>query len=99
MRESVVEKYLVKTVKALGGEAMKFTSPGRRHVSDRLCVLPFGKVYFIETKAPTKKPRPGQVRFIKRMTALGVHCAVLDTKEMIDWYARRMQRQIIKGYR
>ena len=46
MLESTIEHYLVRTVHKLGGEALKFTSPGRRHVNDRLVLLPGGKVWF-----------------------------------------------------
>lgn len=87
MRESVIEYYLVRTVHKLGGEALKFESPGRRHVNDRLCILPGGKVWFIELKQPGAKPRMGQVRFHARLNELGCYWAVLDTKEKIDQWA------------
>lgn len=88
MRESVVEQHLKRVVRKLGGECLKFVSPGRRHVSDRLVLLPGGVVWFIETKAPGKKPRAGQVRFMKRLVQLGATTAVLDTKEKIDEWAQ-----------
>jgi len=87
MLESTIEHYLVRTVHKLGGEALKFTSPGRRHVNDRLVLLPGGKVWFIELKQPNAKPRPGQVRFYARLNELGCYWAVLDTKEKIDQWA------------
>jgi len=37
--ERVVEAHLIKKVKALGGMAVKFTSPQRRSVPDRLVLL------------------------------------------------------------
>lgn len=40
IRESGVEKELVARVQGAGGEAYKFTSPGRRGVPDRLVLLP-----------------------------------------------------------
>ena len=43
-RERDVEKHLVDSVKALGGIAYKFTSPGRVGVPDRLVVLPAREV-------------------------------------------------------
>lgn len=88
MRESTIEHYLVKIVRTkLHGECLKFTSPGRRHVNDRLCILPKGEIWFVETKAPAKKPRPGQVRFHARLKELGAATVVLDTKEKIDAWA------------
>ena len=87
MRESVIEHYLVRTVHKLGGECLKFTSPGRRHVSDRLVILPGGRVWFIELKAPGEKPRKGQVRFHGRLFELGANWVVFDTKAQIDAWA------------
>lgn len=40
MRESDIEKYLVKRVKALGGEVRKVKWIGRRGAPDRLAMLP-----------------------------------------------------------
>ena len=87
MRESVVERHLVAVVRKLGGECLKFTSPGRRHVPDRVVLLPGGRVWFIELKAPGAKPRLGQVRFHAMLAKLGCRCVVLDTKEKINAWA------------
>lgn len=40
MRESAIEKHLVKRVKELGGEARKVTWVGRQGAPDRLVMLP-----------------------------------------------------------
>mgnify|MGYP003387100565 CR=1 FL=1 len=89
MRESIIEAYLKKQVKALDGEALKFVSPGRRHVSDRLCIVPYRMlappfIGLVETKRPKGKLRKGQVRFAQRLDALGVPNYTLDTKLAID---------------
>ena len=88
MRESTIERHLVSVVRTkLKGECLKFTSPGRRHVNDRLVILPGGKVWFVELKQPGAKPRPGQVRFHGRLAVLKCNTVVLDTKEKIDAWA------------
>ena len=46
MKESEIEARLVRGVKALGGVAYKFVSPGNVGVPDRLVVLPGGRVIF-----------------------------------------------------
>ena len=51
MIESQLEARLVQGVKALGGIAYKFVSPGNRGVPDRLVVLPGGRLLFAELKA------------------------------------------------
>lgn len=90
MRESVIEAYLKQRVEALGGEALKFVSPGRRHVSDRMCILPsnYGPPYivFVETKRPKGKPRAGQARFLKRLKTFKVEVEVIDTKIRVGYW-------------
>lgn len=81
-RESVIEANLVKQVKAAGGTAYKFTSPGRRGVPDRLVLLPGGRVVFVECKAPGEVPRPDQEREHNRLRALGFTVIVLDSKNL-----------------
>ena len=82
IRESLIESNLVKQVKAAGGTAYKFTSPGRRSVPDRLVLLPGGRAVFVECKAPGETPRPDQVREHNRLRALGFSVVVLDSKSM-----------------
>ncbi|MEX3002722.1 VRR-NUC domain-containing protein [Serratia sp. JSRIV002] len=82
IRESTVENNLVKKVKAAGGTAYKFTSPGRKAVPDRLVLLPGGRVVFVECKAPGELPRADQVREHNRLRALGFKVVVLDSKDL-----------------
>ncbi|MCG3463471.1 VRR-NUC domain-containing protein [Xenorhabdus bovienii] len=82
IRESVIENHLVKEIKKAGGIAYKFVSPGRRSVPDRICVLPGGRVVFVECKAPGEKPRPDQLREHERLRALGCEVVVLDNKNL-----------------
>lgn len=82
IRESPVENNLVKKVKAAGGTAYKFTSPGRKAVPDRLVLLPGGRVVFVECKAPGELPRADQVREHNRLRALGFKVVVLDSKNL-----------------
>lgn len=84
MKERDIEAYLRTKVKAAGGAAYKFISPGNVGVPDRLVLLPGGKVTFVELKAPGKKPTPLQLRQQQRIQALGFHVLVLDSKEGVD---------------
>ena len=90
MRESTVEKHLADRVKAIGGRAYKFVSPGRRNVPDRLVLLPGGRLVFVETKAPRKSLRPGQARERRRLEALGFVVEVAKTKEEVDGFIERV---------
>ncbi len=81
MSEKHVEKQLINRIKSMGGIAFKFTSPGRRSVPDRLCLLPGGRVLFIECKAPGKRPTALQTREHERLRALGFDVLIIDSKE------------------
>lgn len=84
MRESAVEKHLVERVRELGGRAYKFVSPGRRNVPDRLVLLPGGRAFFVETKAPRKDLRSGQARERRRLEKLGFVVEVAKTREEVN---------------
>lgn len=92
-READVEKYLVKRVKALGGEVRKVAWIGRSHAPDRLVMLPdfysgsvcdYAQTVWVELKAPGKKPRIGQINEHKRMRRLGQSVFVIDSREGVD---------------
>lgn len=83
MREKTVENKLVKAVKAKGGLAPKFVSPGFDGVPDRMALLPGGKIAFIELKAEGKTLRPLQVRRKRQLEALGFSVYCIDRPEQI----------------
>ena len=90
MRESEVERYLVKRIEALGGTCEKFKSPNRRFVPDRIIFWPAGLFtfapvpVFVEVKAPGKEPNAGQQRDHDRRRAAGYVVYVIDSKEQVD---------------
>ena len=84
MSEKEIENYLIRKIKNKKGIAYKFTSPGNSGVPDRLCLLPNGKIFFVELKSPGKKPRSLQVNQITKITKLGQRVYVLDSKEKGD---------------
>ena len=83
MRESEIEKKLVSHIKKLGGIAYKFASPNRKGVPDRLCVMPNGRVFFVELKAPGKAPTPLQQHEHCLLRALGHTVLLIDSLEAI----------------
>lgn len=90
MRESQIEAYFVKSVKAAGGLSRKFTSPGRRSVPDRICGFPVNRFAFVELKATDEKPRPDQLREHARWRKLGFAVYVLDSYEAVDDFIKEM---------
>lgn len=83
MQEKYIEKKLVTAVKAMGGIALKFVSPGIDGVPDRIVLLPMGRMAFVECKATGKKMRPLQIRRKKQLEALGFSVYCLDSVEKI----------------
>lgn len=83
MRESEIEKYLVKRVQALGGEVRKAAWIGRRGAPDR-CVMLDGKTIFVELKAPGERAKPHQAREHERMRKMGQTVVVVDSLEGVD---------------
>jgi hypothetical protein len=84
MRESEIERHLVKRVKELGGEVRKVQWIGRRGAPDRLVMLPAGRkpwwpAIWVELKAPGEKPEPHQLREHQRMRAMGQRVVVIDS--------------------
>lgn len=84
MRESEIEKYLVRMVRKNKGLAPKWVAPGQRGVPDRIVILPNGKTVFVEMKAPGKKLSPLQVKWSKTLSEMGHICYVIDTKSGVD---------------
>ena len=83
MKETEIEKKLVRKVKAKGGIAPKFVSPGYAGMPDRLVLLPGGVFAFAELKAPGMKPRPLQVARHRMLRDLGFKVYVIDEVEQI----------------
>lgn len=90
MRESTIERYLVKRVKELGGITYKFVSPGRRNVPDRIVVLPGRRLYFVEVKATAGVLRPGQAREHARINALGFGVWAVNSLDEADFFISSM---------
>lgn len=83
MREKTVEAKLVKAVKAEGGICPKWVAPGFDGMPDRIVLLPYGKMAFVEVKAPGKKARPLQEARHEMLRSLGYRVYVLDQPEQI----------------
>jgi hypothetical protein len=82
MRESVIEKHLVRLVTLYGGEVRKLKWIGRANAMDRFVAL--NGVWLVELKAPGEKERIGQVRERERLTKQGVRCRVADSIEAVE---------------
>lgn len=88
MKESELERWLVKQIHDLGGIADKFVSPGNPGVPDRLIIMPGGKVYFVELKTEVGRLSSIQKWQRQRYQQLGVDFRVIkgrkQAKEFVD---------------
>ena len=91
MREKTIEQKFRAAVKAAGGLAVKFASPGFDGVPDRLALLPGGRMAFVEVKAPGKKPRPLQLSRHRLLRRLGFKVYVLDDESQIGGMVDEIQ--------
>ena len=86
MKESELEARLVRGIKALGGVAYKFVSPGSVGVPDRLVVLPGGITAFVELKTEDGRLSRAQAWQIHRLQELGADVAVVRGAEGVARY-------------
>jgi len=84
-RERDIESYLVRRIRALGGEIRKVGWIGRRGAPDRFVMLPGDqRNCWVELKAPGKHLQDHQTREILRMKGLGEIVLVIDSFELVD---------------
>jgi hypothetical protein len=82
--EKDVEARLVKGIKALGGRAYKFKSPGHRSAPDRICILSCRIIIFVECKRPGEKPTDLQTEEMRWLSGNDLWCEVVSTYEQVD---------------
>ncbi len=88
VRERDIEKYLREQVKAIGGKAYKWESPGNNGVPDRIVCLPGGIKLFVELKAPGKKPTDLQAKRQNELVKLGNYVFNIDSKHLVNEFIK-----------
>ena len=91
-RESSIEKSVKQYARNKGCYVRKFKSPNQRGVPDDLFLTPYGVVFFIEFKAPGKKPTALQERELKEIEKRNGNAHWVDSyvegKKIVDQYLR-----------
>ena len=89
MKESMIESKTVNYAKSNGWLVFKFISPGNRGVPDRLFIR-YSIVFFIEFKAPGKKPTKLQKKVHDIINHHEIPVYIIDDsekgKQLIDNY-------------
>lgn len=79
--EKLVERKLVELTKINNGMCIKLLCNHILGLPDRLCLLPGGKLAFVELKTTGEKPKRIQIFMHKKLRALGFRVEVIDTVE------------------
>lgn len=82
------EKQLERSLKSvventMNGFCLKLLSQHITGLPDRLCLLPKGKIFFVEVKTTGKKPRKIQSYIHERLRSLGFRVYVLDSSQVL----------------
>lgn len=91
MLESTVEACLVKEVKRVNGVALKLVCLSVTGMPDRTVLMPDGKIYFVELKAPGRKTFRRQNVMHRMLTRFGFRVYILDTKEKIRGFINEIR--------
>lgn len=92
--EGEIEKKVKAYATAAGVIARKWVSPGHRSVPDDIFLAPGGLVFFIEFKAPGKKPSQKQLLEHGELRIRGFKVFVVDNIghgfDVIDQYSMKL---------
>lgn len=89
--EKNIESKLRNEVKKLGGLSLKLLTTHFTGLPDRLCLLPRGRLFFIELKTTKKKPRKIQLVIHKRLKKLGFPVLIIDSTEKIKQFIENVK--------
>lgn len=76
--------YLTKKAREFRCLIRKLKWEGRNGAPDYVVIFPDGRLFFIEMKAPGKKPDPHQLREHARLMGYGQRVYTLDSKSAVD---------------
>jgi len=80
----VIENEFIRAVHEAGGLALKFTSQTANGYPDRIILCKFGKVAFVELKAPGRQMRPLQRKRRMQLEEFGFPVLCVDRLEQIQ---------------
>lgn len=89
--EKIVERKLREHIKQLGGLCLKLPCDFCIGLPDRLCLLPGGKLVFVELKTTGKKPRLIQELMHDKIRNLGFRVEVIDRVESVTSFIEQLK--------
>ena len=91
--EKCIEIQLKKAIEKAGGFAWKFNSSSRRGVPDRIVFMPGGRIWFVELKAPGKRPTLLQIKRKNQIEAMGFRVRIIDCLEEVDRFMEEVMQK------
>lgn len=88
MLEKQLEHYFMRVMEMKNCLCWKFVSPGMAGMPDRIVIPPWGRVIFVELKAPGKRLRKLQKVRREQLKAQNVDVWVIDSKEKVDKFVQ-----------
>ncbi|MGE7777364.1 VRR-NUC domain-containing protein [Chitinophaga sp. NPDC101104] len=89
--ESKLETKLHNRVKKLGGWAIKFTPLSFTGFPDRIVLLPPGRFWLVEMKAPKGELRARQQLVHKQLRRMGFEVWVINTEELLQNFLKQIE--------
>jgi hypothetical protein len=81
--EKTLERKLREGMKIRKGIALKFYCLSFTGMPDRICLAPFGRIWFVELKSTGKKPSKRQDFVHKWLRKMGFEVWTVDTQELL----------------
>lgn len=82
--EKVLEKKLVREVRKVAGWCIKLLPNFVSGIPDRMCLLPHGRIIFVEMKGTGEEPSPIQFYVHSRLRRIGFTVLVIDSTSGIN---------------
>jgi hypothetical protein len=92
-RENRIEAYFRRQCRLHGLLALKFVSPARNGVPDRMVITAVGTV-FVELKRPGEQPTRLQNAMHHKMRRFGAEVHVLDSVPAVDTFVRELSDRV-----
>ena len=92
--EKKLEARLVSEIKSRGGLAVKNTSQFHRGLPDRIVLLPYHTISFVEMKTTGEKPTALQAAVQAKLWNMGYTVYTIDSTAALDAFLTKMDRRL-----
>jgi|TARA_R110000824_G_scaffold35545_4_gene111304 hypothetical protein len=90
--EANIEKHLTKSVKAIGGKAIKLNPHWNIGIPDRMIILPKSRIYFIELKDRSKVSKAQKI-WISWLINCGFDARIIRGKDELKIFLKEIENE------